>query len=362
MIQVLLVDDSAAIRGILRKAVDGESDMHVCGAVSDGQQAVQVYGELRPDIVIMDVEMPVLDGIGALRQILESDPYARIIMCSSITEAGGDTTLEALRIGAIDYLLKPTSNTIFTAPDQFQQALLEKIRTGARKPGRGRGADHSPKAETPAATLSASKKNGTLYTLRAAPPSFHKADMIAIGSSTGGVQAIFDVLEGLGTTMPGVPIMITQHMPASFTRILANHIRQKTGMQSYEAEQGMRVEKNHVYIAPGGYHMEVEKKDKDLNIVLTQSPPENFCRPSVDPMMRSLLRANIPHILTVILTGMGNDGLSGARMAVEAGHMLIAQDEASSVVWGMPGAVATAGLCHAVLPLDQIGKYITRYI
>lgn len=192
------------------------------------------------------------------------------------------------------------------------------------------------------------------------PSDFRQADIIAIGSSTGGVQALFQVLQDLGT--PNVPVLITQHMPPTFTQMLATHIAEKTSLRAFEAAEGMKVEINTAYIAPGGRHMEVVGQGDDLFIHLTDTPPENFCRPSVDPMMRSLLaHGGRRKILTIILTGMGNDGQNGARQAVEAGHVLIAQDEATSVVWGMPGAVAKEGLCHAILPIGEIGAWAGRY-
>ncbi len=354
MIEVLLVDDSSVIRAYLQKIIDAQDGVRVCASAENGEQAMQIYRDMRPDIVIMDVEMPGLDGIEALRQILAFDARARVIMCSAFTQAGGNVTMKALEIGAVDYILKPTTGSEESSADLFSQSLIRKIRSSVRKP---------PAQDIPYATSSPTVHavQGPI-TLRPSPAGFSKADIIAIGSSTGGVQALFACLEGLGTKHPGIPIVITQHMPATFTKILAAHIEQKTGLSSVEAEEHMAVENNRVYIAPGGRHMEIARKNGTLRIHLSDEPPENFCRPSVDPMVRSLLSADIPHILTVILTGMGSDGFASAKTAVEQGHMLIAQDEATSIVWGMPGAVAMAGLCHAVLPLDRIGPYIKRYL
>lgn len=353
MIKVLLVDDSASIRRLLTKAVSEQDDMEVCGAVEDGVHAIQAYRDFQPDIVIMDVEMPEMDGVTALREILDYDPRARVIMCSALTAAGGETTMRALESGAIDCLLKPSGDSIATGPEAFYKALVDKIRAGARR-----------KKPIVADVTASSPDNAPAQDnliLRPIPPVFHKARLLAIGSSTGGVQALLTVLEGLGTSSPGLPIVITQHMPAGFTKTLATHIQDRTGLCAMEAEEGMRLENNTVYIAPGGFHLEIRRRDGELYAHLSDAPPENFCRPAVDVMLRSLLAAEVRQMMIVILTGMGSDGMLGAEQAVEQGHLLIAQDEESSIVWGMPGAVATAGLCHAVLPLDRIGPYLTNY-
>lgn len=362
MIRVLLVDDSSTIRSILRKIIDSQYDLSVCAEAADGLQAVEAYQAHDPDIVIMDVEMPTLDGIGALERILKIDPAARVIMCSSLTHAGGDVAMKALRIGAIDCILKPSSEALNTQTGTFSEAFVSKIRSSARKKPSPSITPVLEPLHAMAGIVNRDTESPTPYTLRPAPPTFKKADIIAIGSSTGGVQAIFSVLEKIGTNKPSAPIIITQHMPPTFTHILATHIKQKTGLEACEAQHGMPVVPGGIYIAPGNHHMEIVRGETGLSIRLSDAPPENFCRPSIDPMLRSVLAADIAHILVVILTGMGNDGLAGARAAVENGHMLIAQDEKTSIVWGMPGAVATAGLCHAVLPLDQIGPFMARYL
>lgn len=354
MTGVLIVDDAVAVRGLIRKAISEAPGMAVAGTAANGLQAVDEYKRLNPDVVIMDIEMPEMNGIDALRAILAHDPAARVIMCSALTHKGAEVTLNALEIGALDYLLKPSSSSIFSTPETFNRELIEKIKAVTAP---------KPSLAAPSNTIPAQPGESLLSgpcTIRPMPPDFRQADIIAIGSSTGGVQALFQVLEDLGA--PNVPVLITQHMPPTFTSMLANHIGEKTKLRAFEAAEGMKVESNTVYIAPGGRHMEVTEQGDDLFIHLTDTPPENFCRPSVDPMMRSLLaHGGRRKILMIILTGMGNDGQNGARQAVEAGHVLIAQDEATSVVWGMPGAVAKEGLCHAVLPLTEIGAWAARY-
>ncbi len=354
MTRVLIVDDSAAVRGLIRKAITETPGMEVAGTAANGLQAIEEYKRLAPDIVIMDIEMPEMNGIDALRGILAHDQAARVIMCSALTHKGADVTLSALEIGALDCLLKPSSSSIFSTPEAFNHDLIEKIRAvGVSK------TDSSSATKAVIASTGKSLLSGPCA-IRPMPFDFRQADIIAIGSSTGGVQALFQVLEDFGT--PNVPILITQHMPPTFTSMLATHIGQKTKLKAFEAAEGMKVDINTVYIAPGGRHMEVVAKEGDLFIHLTDTPPENFCRPSVDPMMRSLLaHGGRRKILMIILTGMGNDGQHGARQAVEGGHVLVAQDEETSVVWGMPGAVAKAGLCHAILPIGQIGAWVRRY-
>lgn len=353
MIRVLIVDDAVAVRGLIRKAISEAPGMEVASTAANGVQALEEYKRTSPDVVIMDIEMPEMNGIDALRAIKAHDPSARVIMCSALTHKGAEITLNALEIGALDYLLKPSASSIFSTPETFNRDLIEKIRavTASR-------VQTTSMAKT-AAVPDASLLSGPCAT-RPMPPDFHQTDIIAIGSSTGGVQALFQVLEDLGT--PNVPILITQHMPPTFTHMLATHIGEKTKLRAFEAADGMKVESNTAYIAPGGRHMEVVGQGDDLFIHLTDTPPENFCRPSVDPMMRSLLaHGGRRKIMTIILTGMGNDGQNGARQAVEGGHVLVAQDEATSVVWGMPGAVAKEGLCHAILPIGDIGAWVGRY-
>lgn len=358
MIRILVVDDSVAVRGLLRKIISAQSNMEVVGAAIDGKQAVDLFRTLKPDIVIMDIEMPELNGIQSLSKILEIDKTANIIMCSSLTQRGAVETFKALELGARDFIPKPSAALMFSSPDEFNRMLIEKILGVSRareKSGAGIQAGMM-------ASANISKDTGPPnYTLRSLPPLFQKADVIAIGSSTGGVEALFTVLKSLAGRL-NVPVFITQHMPAAFTRMLAIHIKDKVGIPAYEAVEGMIVEPGNVYIAPGDRHLDVQRRGDKVTLHLSQDPPENYCRPAVDPMYRSILATYQKNILCVILTGMGNDGLIGSKLMIDNGNLLIAQDEASSVVWGMPGAVAKAGICHAVLPLDQIGPKILMYL
>jgi two-component system chemotaxis response regulator CheB len=356
MIRILIADDSVAIRGFLRKTITAQDGMEVVGTATNGRTAVEEYLKLKPDLVLMDCEMPEMDGLAALEHILKHDKSARVMMCSSLTQDNADITIRALAIGAVDYIGKPTTSSVFSTPEAFQAQLIEKITSLCAK----------KISATPTSSIPAKSSPSILsgpFTLRPAPMLFQKADILAIGSSTGGLQALFNVLVPLKDRL-NIPVVITQHMPASFTQMLAMHIAQKTNIPTHEAAENMLIEPGHIYVAPGDFHLELIRDGQSVRAHLSNAPPENFCRPSVDPMFRSILKSYSKNIIAVILTGMGSDGLEGSRLIVESGHnnILIAQDEATSTVWGMPGAVAKAGLCHAVLPLDNIGPKILGYM
>ncbi len=335
-VRVLIVDDSAVIRTVITRTLTTEPDMAVVGTAPNGEAGVKSIQRLDPDIVVLDIEMPVMDGLTALPLILKEKPGVKVLICSTLSARGADISVRALELGAAECLLKPGSSAIVTA-DSFRAELLRVIRALA---GRRAGA--------------AQKATGK-FTLRpavAAPP----PRIVAIGSSTGGPKALMDVMPGLKGL--NVPIIVTQHMPATFTAMLAQHIAERSGIPSHEATEGMTVRPGCVYVAPGGRHMTLKRGAGDPVIALTDEPPENFCRPSVNPMLRSLIPIYGNRIMTVMLTGMGIDGSQAAADVVAAGGRVIAQDEATSVVWGMPGAVAMAGLCSAVLPAEKISDAV----
>ncbi len=341
-ISVVLVDDSSVIRGILSRILEAEPTIEVVGSVSNGQMGVTMASSKKPNVVILDVEMPVMDGLTALPEILKSSPDTKVIMCSSLTAQGADTTMKAMALGAVECLVKPSS-TQETGPNSpFQRDLINLIKGLGVRPS---ASASPPSPPTPSAVTSASVYRG-------------KPDILAIGSSTGGPQALFSVLKALGPI--SIPVVITQHMPATFTKILAEHICQQTGLTAVEAQDGMLVEAGKVYVAQGGKHMLFERQDTNLKIRLDDGPMENFCKPAVDPMLRSLIDIYGSRVLCAILTGMGHDGLKGAQLLVEKGGRVIAQDEASSVVWGMPGAIAQAGIASEILPLEQIGSWLKK--
>ncbi|HEY4134982.1 MAG TPA: chemotaxis response regulator protein-glutamate methylesterase [Alphaproteobacteria bacterium] len=354
-IKVMVVDDSAVIRGLLQRILATDPSIEVVASASNGQAAIQMLRKHDIQVAILDIEMPVMDGLSALPQLLEIDPDLKVIVASTLTQRNAEISMKALDLGATDYLPKPTSPREINADGSFHRELLGKIHSLANRPRlRPRRlvpvSAPSPHAPAPRPTLAKRP-----VVLRKAPTAM--AGALAIGSSTGGPQALFTLLRSLPKTLT-VPVFITQHMPKLFTAILAQHITRNCGQVCNEGVDGESVEAGRIYLAPGDRHMLIEPKGGRMVVRLTDDPPENFCRPSVDPMLRSLSALYGPKLLGVILTGMGSDGLAGARQLTAAGGHLIAQDEASSVVWGMPGAVAMAGLCSAVLPLPELAPYI----
>ncbi|MBP2314124.1 protein-glutamate methylesterase/protein-glutamine glutaminase [Azospirillum soli] len=363
-VRVMVVDDSAVIRGLLTRALEGDSDIRVVASVGDGQMAVNSLQRNSIDVIVLDIEMPVMDGLTAIPKLLAVAPQVKIIMASTLTLRGADVSMRCLSAGAADYIPKPTSTRELGGAEDFKRELVSKVKAlgaAARRAGSRTRGELRPL--TPIATPSFAKREPGPVTLRpvTATAVQAKPDIIAIGSSTGGPQALFEVLSHLKTGVTQ-PILITQHMPATFTTILAEHITRQCGLNAQEAKDGEPIVNGRCYIAPGDFHMLVAQRGGANVISLTKDPPENFCRPAVDPMMRSILRAyGGRKILACILTGMGQDGLKGCTDVVNGGGTLIAQDEPTSVVWGMPGAVAQAGICSAVLPLKEIGPYIRKF-
>lgn len=352
-IKVMLVDDSAVIRGALGRIIDECPDTHVAASIANGELAIEASRKHQPDVVILDIEMPVMDGLTALPKILEASPDTKVVMFSSLTESGADETLKAFSLGAVECIVKPSSaqGTNF----EFQDKLLSMIKNLVPQPKAAK-----PQQNTATATAVATPPAEPI-TLRSGPTVYQaKPAILAIGSSTGGPQALFEVIKHFKDF--DIPIVITQHMPATFTTILAQHITQQTGVEAFEAEQGMRVEAGKIYVAQGGLHMKILKDDNGLYTHLDDGPPEKFCKPSVEPMFRSVIDLFNGKVYGLILTGMGHDGIDSGKLLAEAGGKLLAQDEATSVVWGMPGAVARAGLCTDVLPLQEIGPHIRKAV
>lgn len=333
-VRVMVCDDSAVIRGALARILESDVDIAVVAKPENGKQAIDQLRTAQVDVVVLDIEMPVMDGLTALPLLLRADPGVRVIMASTLTTRGADIALRALRLGASDYVPKPSS--IGTVGDErFRRELLEKVKGLARLRRRA----------------AASSRTNSPISLRPASPLTPR--LLAIGSSTGGPQALFSLVQGLGRNV-NVPVVMTQHMPATFVPILADHLSRLAAMPCTEARDGETLASGRIYLAPGDRHLLIEGGRGSPRARLSSDPPENFCRPSVDPMLRSAAVACDGRVLVAMLTGMGHDGLAGTRAVVEAGGTAVAQDEASSVVWGMPGAIAKAGLCHAVLPLPNI--------
>jgi two-component system chemotaxis response regulator CheB len=343
--RVMICDDSATIRGAIARMLEADPGIQVVAKVSNGRMAVDELSRTKVDVLILDIEMPVLDGMAALPLLLRADPDLRVIMASTLTTRGADIAMRALGLGAADYVPKPTS-VGSEGDDRFRQEITSKVKGLARLRNR------------------AAVPTRAAATIVTRPTPVFKAKMLAIGSSTGGPQALFTLVQALGRSV-NVPVILTQHMPATFTPILAEHITRLGGLPCAEAKDGEPILPGRIYLAPGDKHLIIEgtgKADSVARARLSTDPPENFCRPSVDPMLRSASSVCDGRVLIAMLTGMGHDGLAGTRQVVEAGGAAVAQDEATSVVWGMPGAVATAGLCHAVLPLPKIAPKLLEML
>ncbi|MGQ0662555.1 MAG: protein-glutamate methylesterase/protein-glutamine glutaminase [Pseudomonadota bacterium] len=352
--RVMVVDDSAVSRGFLARTLETDPEIAVVASAGNGEMALAAAGRSEIDVIVLDIEMPVMDGMTALPKLLQAEPGVKIIMASTLTRKNAQISFQALAAGASDYVTKPSSANEINLAADFRHELVAKVkalgaarraagyrRSGPRAAGL-EGAAAGPRKPAPIALRPAS---------RVAP------SVLAIGSSTGGPQALFAFLEALPGSVH-LPILITQHMPPTFTTILAEHLARAASRPAAEAVNGEPVARGRIYIAPGGFHMLVESEGSKKVIRVTTDPPENFCRPAVDPMLRSLARAYGPGVVCVILTGMGADGTKGGEAVVAAGGTVIAQDEATSVVWGMPGAAAAAGIVSALLPLGGIAPHI----
>lgn len=364
--RVMVVDDSAVIRGLISRWLELDKSISVVASASNGALALTQAARTKPEIVVLDIEMPEMDGMTALPRLIQIDPDIKVIMASTLTSRNAEISLQALSQGAADYIPKPSSGREAQASEEFQRDLVDKVKAlGAARRLRPAAASSrtpgQPAARAPGVAPAGPKGlyGDARVTLRQASPL--PPQILAIGSSTGGPQALFEVF-GHWKDRLRLPILIAQHMPPKFTKILAQHLERTSGMACDEGQDGEKIVGGRVYVAPGDYHMVVQQGVGGPVIRLNQDEPENFCRPAVDPMFRSVAEAYGSRALAVVLTGMGHDGRDGADRLVAAGGSVVAQDEASSVVWGMPGAVATAGLCCAVVPLDAVGRTVERMV
>jgi two-component system chemotaxis response regulator CheB len=357
----MVVDDAVVVRGLVSRWVDGEPDMKVVSSLRTGREAVDQVERVDPDVVILDVEMPVLDGIAALPLLLEKKRDLVVIMASTLTRRNAEVSLKALSLGAADYVPKPETNREVTTSATFRRDLIEKIRQLGTRRRRGPIAPRAP-TPAPAARADEHRRLGEAADaqIKLRPFSTAAPRVLLVGSSTGGPQALTALVGQLNGVIDHAPVLITQHMPPTFTTILAEHLARASGRPAREGAHGEQVLAGNIYLAPGGRHMRVVRRDGNAVIALDDGPLVNFCRPAVDPLFTSAAAIWGPSILAVILTGMGSDGTRGAADLVAAGGSVIAQDEATSVVWGMPGSAAHAGVCSAVLPLDQIAPKVTR--
>jgi two-component system, chemotaxis family, protein-glutamate methylesterase/glutaminase len=376
-LRVMVVDDSVVIRGMISRWIGSEPDMVVAASLRTGLEAVNQIDRVNPDVAVLDIEMPELDGIAALPRLLAKKKNLVIIMASTLTRRNAEISFKALSLGAADYIPKPESTRQAGAADIFHHDLIQKIRAlGAKARRVGQVSpmhvpaspmlvpvqDRRPGAHLlrPATTLApVASSHGSAQLARRAFSS-QMPRVLLIGSSTGGPQALMSVVTELGPVIDRFPVLITQHMPPTFTTILAEHLGRSSHRPAHEAVDGESVRAGRIYLAPGGRHMKVARQGADIVIVLDNGPPVNFCKPAVDPLFSSAIEVWQGGTLAVILTGMGSDGMRGGKDIVAAGGSVIAQDEASSVVWGMPGAAANAGICSAILPLNQIAPKLVR--
>jgi two-component system chemotaxis response regulator CheB len=339
-VRILHIDDSAVMRSLLRMVLEPQPSIEIAATASSGQEGLATFGRVHPDLVLLDIEMPGMDGLEVLSSIRRGNRSVPVIMCSTLTSRGARITLEALVRGATDYVTKPVAQGgLRQGVETLSRELLPKI-----------FALFPPEARPSARTAS--------EPLRPAPPpsSSQPPKVVVIGVSTGGPAALELLLPKIPAGFP-LPILIVQHMPRLFTGLLAERLNNLCPLRVREAAPDSRAEPGCIDIARGDWHLELAR---DMRLRLNQNPPENFCRPSVDVLFRSAAAACAGRVLAVILTGMGSDGLQGSRAIRSAGGVILAQDAATSVVWGMPGSVANAGLANRILPLEALPAEILR--
>ncbi|HEX7533109.1 MAG TPA: chemotaxis response regulator protein-glutamate methylesterase [Methyloceanibacter sp.] len=357
-IRVMIVDDSAVVRGLVSRWIEEEPGMEVVARHPNGKLAVADVARSAPDLVLLDIEMPVMDGLEALPLLLKARPGVRVLMVSTLTKRNAEISFKALALGALDYLPKPDSNSSLTLSLDFRGEVIRKIRA--------LGPVRSPRAALDEAERAVANeaRPAAGYAQRAfklRPFSLVPPRVIAIGSSTGGPQALASVLGALAPSLSRVPVLIAQHMPPMFTEVLAERLSRAAGREAKEGRDGEPVRPGIIYVAPGGHHMTVLNPTAPA-LRIGEEPPVHFCRPAVDPLFRSVAATFGPAALGIVLTGMGHDGAAGARNIADAGGSVIAQDEASSVVWGMPGAAASVGACAALLPPAGIAEAAAKLL
>jgi len=354
-IRVLVVDDSVVIRRLITLALEQDPELEVVGVAANGSIALQRIPQYNPDLLTLDIEMPEMDGLETLRRLRQEYPQIRVIMFSTLTERGAAVTLEALALGAGDYVTKASNEGSFDqSMTRLREELIPKIKQFFVLTGRN-GAAAKPKPEPPPVAP-------PLWRSQLIPPSAKvRPKVVAIGVSTGGPTALGEILPQLPAGFP-LPVLVVQHMPPLFTRLLADRLCSSCRLPVNEASHGARVDAGKVLIAPGDFHLKVADGPHGVQARLDQSPPQNFCRPAVDALFSSIAEVYGGAVIAVVLTGMGHDGLHGVEILKAQGASILAQDEASSVVWGMPGAVVNAGFADRVLPLAQVVPEILRRV
>ena len=344
-IRVLVVDDSTVIRRMLTDTLSQDSAIEVAGTAANGKIALAKIPQTNPDVISLDLEMPVMDGLQTLLELQRLYPKIPVIIFSTLSTRGAEATLDALARGASDYVAKPVAGSPEEAVQSIRDSLLPKIK--AFCPWFSDPKQSTRVTQAPKPRRTANRSNAI------------RIDMLAIGVSTGGPNALAEVLPKLPADFP-IPIVIVQHMPPIFTKQLAERLNQMSQISVVEAKAGDELHGGCAWLAPGGQHMRLKRKGIATVVELTDDPPENFCRPAVDVLLRSVNDMYGQSALVAILTGMGRDGVSGCRAIYGSGGHIIAQDEATSVVWGMPGAVVQENLADRVLPLQKIHSEITN--
>jgi two-component system chemotaxis response regulator CheB len=347
-IRVLVVDDSAVIRRLVSDELAKDPALEVAGTAANGKIALARLSQVNPDIVILDVEMPEMDGLETLAELRKTYRRLPVVMFSSLTERGATATLDALALGATSYFTKPISTGLEASLEVIRSQLIPEIKAICAP---ANTFDVAPVAAPPRALAPV---------LTVARPTA-VVDVVAIGASTGGPNALADIFPKLPADFP-VPIVVVQHMPPTFTKLLAERLSARSSIEVIEGASGIAVQPGHAYVAPGDHHMVVIRDGTQRRLLVHRDPPENSCRPAVDPLFRSVAQIYGANSLAVVLTGMGQDGMRGCQVLREVGAQVLVQDEASSVVWGMPGAVVRAGLANGVLPLSMIAGEIVQRV
>ena len=341
-IRVLIVDDSSVVRRILKTVLLSDPDFNLVGAGCDGKEGIELALKLKPDLVILDVDMPIMNGLEVLAELKQQNPELPIIMFSSLVQKGSLITLDAISLGADDYYCKPSTSSPEETIELLKKDLLPRMKAVFKK----------------------NQSSSGVYDLPQAVKKIHKQvvksvtpKILAIGISAGGPEALKVLLMALPSPLP-VPAIITQHMPAGFTKSLADHLNSQTRHAVTEAVDGETLVNGKFLLAPGDYHMVIEPSLAGNKVRLNQGPAENYCRPAVDPMLRSVAKVYGSSALTVIMTGMGQDGLEGCKVIHKAGGKILVQDKTSSVVWGMPGSVYKEGLADEALSIQDLSTEI----
>jgi two-component system chemotaxis response regulator CheB len=385
-IRVMVVDDALVVRGIVARWLQAEQGLEVVATHRSAKTALDDLYRVQPDVLILDIEMPDMDGVTALPLFLAKQPGLAVIVASTLTRRNAELSIRCLSLGAMDCLAKPQTSGEMTSTTDFKRELIDRVRAlGGRaiaRSARQGGTTHAPVAPAPVQPRGPKAVTQALHDpaqraggppdnsflrrsneplkLRKMPNILPRA--LVIGSSTGGPQALAVLFAGIKSLLPRMPVLVTQHMPPSFTTILAEHLGRVAGVPCHEPVDGEHIHAGTVYVAPGGKHMKVAQSADGPVIRITDDPPVNFCKPAVDPLFYSARDVWGSHLISVVLTGMGSDGARGALAIAEAGGAVIAQDEETSVVWGMPGATAHSGACSAILPLSSIAPQLVSMV